>query len=93
MNVSPDNSSTEEQFSYDEEDSEHLSTNNEDEEDMLEVAESMGTSPYQFEPYTTVDDSAVDRDSDEDDEGPVWRLNNTNWYVPSAPPFRLCTQS
>ena len=79
MSVSSDNSSTEEQFSYDEVEDEDVSTNNDDEEDMLGVADSMGTSPYQFEPYATVDDSAVDRDSDEDDEGPVWRLNSTNW--------------
>ena len=68
-------------FSYDEEDDEDVSTNNDDKEDMLEVTESMGMSSYQFELYTTVDDSVVDRDSDEDDKGPVWRVNSIYTYI------------
>ena len=62
---------------------------------MLEVTESIGMSSYQFEPYTTVDDSAVDRDSnedDKDDKGPVWRLNSTNWYMPSTASFQFSDQ-
>ena len=81
MSLSTSNSSSEGQSLDSREDDEDVSTDPENEEDIQSGPESMGMAPYQFEPVTTVDDSGTDSSSDEDDEGPVWRLSNTDWYV------------
>ena len=56
----------------------------EDEEDTEGSSATLGIAPYQFEPVLPVSAPANESPSDgsdENDEGPVWRLNNTNSYV------------
>ena len=52
---------------------------NED-EDTKGSLQMLGLAPYQFEPVAPANESSLSDSSDEDDEGHVWRLNNTNRY-------------
>ena len=53
---------------------------NEDKDTEVSL-QTLGMAPYLFEPVAPANEYSPSDRSDEDDEGPVWRLNNTNWYV------------